>query len=328
MKSLHVMQRIVLAAVLSLMAAGSAIAGAIGQADKPVIRILVGFPPGVGTDNLARIYAEALSDALHVTTVVENKPGAGGQIAAQALKAASADSNTLMFAVDHQLVMLPLITKNPGFDVKKDMAPVARMVNFYTCLAVPASSSIKTLDGYVEAVRKAPAQGNFGIPATGSQPQFLGFVLGKRYSIAMNPIPYKGAAPAIVDLIGSQIPAAIVPCDALVEHRKAGKVRVLAVAADKRYSQMPEVPTLGEYGFKIPAPNYLAVYAAISMKPELMRQITEATRKMFESTAVVDKITSTKMEPAYASPEELRKITEKSTEYWGEQVRLSNFQAN
>ena len=303
-------------------------AGAAFAQDKPVVRLLVGFPPGSGTDNLARLYAEALATEINVTTVVENKPGAGGQLAAQALKQAGPESNSIMFTVDHQVVMVPLVTKTPGFDVKKDMLPVARIVNFYTCLAVPAASTVQNLEGFVDAVKKdAASAGNVGIPAPGSQPHFLTYVLAQHYKIDLKAIPYRGAAPAIVDLIGAQIPAAIVPCDGLVEHRKAGKVRVLAVASDKRFKPMADVPTFGEFGFKMPADSFLGVYAATSLKPELLKQIIEATRKMFDSPKVVEKFAATLMEPAYAGPEELRNIVERNTEFWGEQVRKSNFQA-
>lgn len=297
------------------------------QGDKPVIRVLVGFPPGAGTDTLARIYADALAHTLNVTTVVENKPGAGGQIAAQALKHSPPDSNSIMFTVDHQVVMVPLIVKNPGFDVKKDMVPVGRVVNFYTCLAVPGDSPAKDLQGYVAAVKQTPALGNYGIPAPGSQAQFVGYVLGQHYKISMNPVPYRGAAPAIVDIVGGQVPAAIVPCDALVEYRKAGKVRVLAMASDKRYSAMPDVPTFSELGVNMPSDTFLGVYAAASLRPELLRQVTDATRKMFDDPKVVAKFASTLMEPAYAGPEELRAIVDKGSAFWGEQVRKSNFQA-
>jgi tripartite-type tricarboxylate transporter receptor subunit TctC len=259
--------------------------------------------------------------------VVENKPGAGGQIAAQALKAATPESNTIMFAVDHQVVMVPLIIKNPGFDVKKDMIPVARIVNFYTCLAVPANSPAQNFEGYLDMVRKSPEQGNFGIPAPGSQAQFVGYVVGQHFKVSMNPIPYKGAAPAINDLLGAQIPAAIVPCDALVEQRKAGKVRVLAMAADRRYSHMQDVPTFGELGVKMPADAFLAVYASTTLKPELLRRITDATRQMFDSPKTVEKFASTNMEPAYAGPDELRAVVDRASQFWAEQVKKSNFQA-
>jgi tripartite-type tricarboxylate transporter receptor subunit TctC len=306
---------------------GLALTGAVLAQDKPVVKILVGFPPGVGTDNLARMYGEALAEAIGAAVVVDNKPGAGGQIAAQALKAATPQSNSLMFTVDHQVVMLPLITKNPGFDVKKDMVPVGRIVNFFTCLAVPGNSPVKDFKSYFEAVRKTPELGNIAIPAPGSQPHFLTYVLGQKYSISLNAVPYRGWAPAIVDLVGGNVPAAIGPCDAIVEYKKAGKIRVLAVASDKRYKAMPDVPTFGEFGLKMPADSFLGVYAAANMKPELLRQITEATRKMFDSPRLVEKFASTQMEPAYTGPDELRTLVERNTEFWGEQVRKSNFQA-
>jgi tripartite-type tricarboxylate transporter receptor subunit TctC len=264
---------------------------------------------------------------MNVTTVVDNKPGAGGQIAAQALKQATPDSNTIMFAVDHQVIMVPLIVKNPGFDVKKDMVPVARIVNFYTCLAVPANSPAHDFKGYLDLVRKTPQAGNFGIPAPGSQAQFVGYVVGQHFKVAMNPVPYRGAAPAITDLIGAQIAAAIVPCDGLVEYRKAGKVRVLAMAADKRYSAMPDVPTFGELGVKMPADAFLGVYASATLKPELLKQITEATRRMFDNPKLVERFASTNMEPSYAGPEELRRFVDTASAFWAEQVRKSNFQA-
>jgi len=308
-------------------AAALALAGGATAQDKPVIKVLVGFPAGAGTDTLARIYAEALAEKLGVTTVVDNKPGAGGLIAAQALKNAPRESNSIMFVVDHQVVMLPLILKNPGFDVKKDMVPVGRVVNFYTCLAVPASSPAQSFQGYLDAVRKSPELGNYGVPAAGSQAQFVGFVVGQHYKVAMNPVAYRGAAPAIADLVGAQVPAAIVPCDALAEYRKAGKVRVLAMASDKRYPAMPDVPTFAELGVKMPADAFLGVYASATLKPELLKQITDATRSMFDSPKTVEKFAATNMEPAYAGPEELRRIVERGAAFWGEQVRKSNFQA-
>lgn len=311
-----------LATALGLTGSGLALAQ-----DKPQIKMLVGFPPGVGTDNLARMYGEALSAAIGANVVVDNRPGAGGQIAAQALRQATPDSNSLMFAVDHQVVMLPLITKAPGFDVKKDMLPVARIVNFYTCLAVPGNSRVNSLEEFIESARKTPQQASVGIPAPGSQPHFLTYVLSQKYKVELNAVPYKGWAPALVDLVGANVPAAIGPCDALVEYKKAGKVKVLAVATHQRLKNMADVPTFAELGFTMPADSFLGVYAAANMKPELLKQITEATRKMFDNPKTVERFASTQMEPAYAAPEDLRKIVEQNTEFWGEQVRKSNFQA-
>jgi tripartite-type tricarboxylate transporter receptor subunit TctC len=309
-------------------AIGLALIGGAAAQDKPVIRILVGFPPGAGTDALARIYGEALSQAVGATVVVENKPGAGGLLANQALKQATPESNSLLFVIDHQVVMVPLITKNPGFDVKKDMVPVGRITKVYSCLIVPAGSPATNLQNFAENVRKNPDAGSYGIPAPGAKDQFMGYVVGQHFKVPLRAIPYRGAAPAVLDVVGGQVPAAIVPCDNTVDqHRTTGKLRVLAMGADKRIDTMPDVPTFAEQGVRMPVDSFLGVYAAASMRPEMVRQITDATKKMFDNPKVIEKITAFKMEPAYAGPDEMRQIVDTNTAYWGEQVRLSNFQA-
>lgn len=303
------------------------VAGASAQ-DKPTVRILVGFPPGAGTDALARIYGEALGQAINANVVIENKPGAGGLLANQALKQATPESNSLLFLIDHQVVMVPLITKNPGFDVKKDMVPVGRITNVYSCLVVNASSPATNLQTYAEMVRKNPEAGNYGIAAPGAKDQFMGYVVGQHFKLKVNAVPYRGSAPAVIDLVGGQVPAVIVPCDNTVDqHVKTGKLRVLAMGADKRIPAMPDVPTFAEQGIKMPVDSFLGVYAATSMKPEMVRQITEATRKMFDNPKVMERINAFKMDPAYAGPDELRQIVDRNIAFWGEQVRLSNFQA-
>lgn len=304
-------------------------AAAVAHADagKPMIKVLVGYPAGAGADAVARIYADALGQSMDATVVVENKPGAGGQIAAIALKNASAEAPTIMLTMDHQVVMIPLITKTPGFDVTKDLVPVARVMSYNTCLAVSSTLPEQTLQAYAEAVKGRRELGNYGIPAPGSQAQFVGYVVGKHYGAPMTPIPYRGAAPAIIDLIGGQVPSVVVPCDALAEHRKAGKVRILAIAADKRSPALPDVPTFGELGVSMPTDNFIAIYAPASMKAPMLRQITDASRQMFASPKVVERLNATGMTAAYGQPDEVRRMVQKAGAFWGEQVRLTNFQA-
>jgi tripartite-type tricarboxylate transporter receptor subunit TctC len=223
--------------------------------------------------------------------------------------------------------MIPLITNTPGFDVKKDFVPVGRLVSYNTCLAISSASAVQTLQAYVDAVKAKPEMGNYGIPAPGSQAQFVGYVVGKHYAAPMNPVPYRGAAPALIDLLGGQVPSVVVPCDALLQHRKAGKVRVLGIAAEQRSPAMPDVPTFKEMGIKMPSDNFVAVYAPATMKPEMLRQITDATHKMFDSQKVVDKLNATGMSASYSSPQELSNIVDVSVKFWAEQVKQTNFQA-
>jgi tripartite-type tricarboxylate transporter receptor subunit TctC len=160
-----------MALVLAAMPLGVAAQG------KPTLRVLVGFPAGSGADAAARIYADLLANALNANAIVENRSGAGGLLAVHALKQATPESNTFMLTIDHQVVMLPLITNNPRFDVRRDLVPVARILKFNTCLAVSASSPVQNLAQYIEWVRAKPANGKFGVPAAGSQAQFVGFSL-------------------------------------------------------------------------------------------------------------------------------------------------------
>jgi tripartite-type tricarboxylate transporter receptor subunit TctC len=321
---MKILRHLVKACLAFTLAATTVIAGA---QSKPTVRVLVGFPPGSGADAAARIYAEQLGALINATTVVENRAGAGGLLAVHALKQANAESNTLMLTLDHQVVMLPLITKNPNFDVRKDLVPVARILAFNTCLAVPAASPIQNLAQYVEAVKAKPENGNYGIPAPGSQAQFVGFVIGKHYGVPMTPVPYRGAAPAIVDLIGNQVPSIVVPCDGLLEYSKAGKVRILAAAADQRLPVMPDVPTFAELGVKIPTDNFVAIYASPAMKPDLLKQVISATKQVLEEPKSVERLNGTGMVASYASPEQLQRIWANASAFWAEQVRVSNFQA-
>lgn len=313
------------AAVFAAVLLGSAPLAAGAQSER-TIRILVGFPPGAGTDALARIYAEGLKDILGTNIIVDNRPGAGGQIANQALKNAPHDGTVLMFAVDHQIVMLPHIMKDPGFDVERDFAPVARVATYNLCVAVHPAVDVRDIAGLGALVRRDSSKGNYGIPAPGSNAQFMGLVLGRHLGVKLNPIPYKGAAPALIDLVGGQLPIAIVPCDAMAEFHRAGKLRILINAAERRTAMLPEVPTLAEAGIKAPSDYFLAVYAPAGAAADALERIREATRKLLATPAMTERIAKTGLTPAFAGAEELRRIGRESGAFWGEQIRQSGYQ--
>jgi tripartite-type tricarboxylate transporter receptor subunit TctC len=324
---MHV-QRLLGVAVIAwatIVMAGALPTVALAQ-DKPTIRVVVGYPAGAGADALGRIYADSLTQLLPIHAVVENRPGAGGLIANQGMRSATPESNTVMLTMDHQAVMIPLITKNLGYDPKRDLQPVARIMAFSVCLAVPAASSANDLQSFINNAKADPKQASFGVPAPGSQAHFAGFVVGQHFKVQLNAVPYRGAAPAVADVIGNQVPSIIVPCDALANLRKDGKVKILAIAADKRSPALPDVPTFDELGVKMPTDNFVAIYASGSFKPDLMKQLVDATQRMFQTPAMVAKFNATGMTAAYAPPEELRAIVDKGQQFWAEQVKASGFQ--
>ena len=156
---------------------------ASAQSDKP-IRLLVGFPPGGGSDAIARLLAEKLKDTLGMPVVVENRPGAGGQIAAQTLKAAPADGHTLFLSHDHTISILPQVIKNPGFDPVHDFVPVGGFATFVNAFAVSGGNPAKSFNEYVAWVKaQGQGKGAVGIPAPASTPEFLVKLVGQKYQL-------------------------------------------------------------------------------------------------------------------------------------------------
>src|SRR4051794_36278881 len=187
-----------------VLAGSAALAGWPAFAQARTLRLLVGFPPGGGTDAVARLLAEHLKDELGANVVVDNRPGAGGQIAAQVLKAAAPDGNTLFLSHDHTISILPLVTKGAGFDPAQDFAPVAGFATFVNAFAVSAGAPVKSFGDYVKWVQDGGdksggnatrGRGVVGVPAPASTPEFLVKLVGEKYKLDLAPVPYRGSGP-------------------------------------------------------------------------------------------------------------------------------------
>lgn len=217
------------------------------QDNKP-IRLLVGFPAGGGTDAIARLLAEALQASLGTTVIVENKAGAGGQIAAQALKVAAPDGTSFFVSHDHTISILPLVLKNPGFDPARDFVPVAGFATFANALALSGGTPATSLPEYVAWVKKQGGQGSVGVPAPASVPEFLVRLLGEHNGLNLLSVPYRGSAPMMADMLGNQIAAGIGSVPDLIANHQQKKLRIVAVMGQQRQGLLPEVPTFAELG--------------------------------------------------------------------------------
>lgn len=230
--------------------AALAVGLASAQQAKP-IRLLVGFPPGGGTDAIARTLSEKLKDELGQPVVVENRPGAGGQIAAQALKASAPDGTTLFLTHDHTISILPQVVKNPGYEPARDFVAVGGFATFVNAFAVSGGTPAKSFTEYVQWVKTAGgSKGAVGIPAPASTPEFLVKLVGQKYQLDLVSAPYRGSAPMMADMLGNQISAGVASVQDFMENHKAGKVRVVGVLGTKRQASMPDVPTFDEMGLK------------------------------------------------------------------------------
>ena len=293
------------------------------------IRLLVGFPPGGGTDAIARLLADKLKDRLGAPVVVENRPGAGGQIAARALKAAPADGTTLFLTHDHTISILPQVVKNPGFAPDEDFVPVAGIASFVNGFALAGGTPARSFTGYVEWLRKQHGgKGAVGIPAPASTPEFLVQLLARRYQLDLVAAPYRGGAPLLADMMGNQIAAGIGSVQDFMENHKAGKVRVVGVLGTKRQASMPDVPTFDEMGLKgfedLP---YYGIYAPTGTPQKFITDFSNALATVVAQPDVREHLTAMGLTVGHMSPQQLAAREKAYTEAWARIIKTSGFVA-
>lgn len=228
----------------------AAFAGALRLPDlhaQEVTRLLVGFPAGGAIDSTARIYADA--DKELGVMIVDNRPGAAGNIAAAALAQSRPDGRTVMFApVNVYSISQSLYRKLP-FDTQQDFAPVGIVARFPWTLAVHPSVPVQNLQEFVAWLKANPGKADCGMAATGSEGHLMAYAFSRAIGVPINFVAYKGGAPMAQDLMAGHIPFAFDPVVNLAQPHKAGKVRVLAVTSTERSALMPEVPTFQDLGY-------------------------------------------------------------------------------
>ena len=311
------------AALLACLATGAA------MAQTAAVKVLVGFPPGGGTDAIARILADKLKDQLGVPVVVENRAGAGGLIAAQALKTAAPDGNTFFLSHDHTISILPLVMKNPGFEPARDFVAVAGFATFVNALAVSGGTPAKSVNEYVAWVRNQGAgKGTVGIPAPASVPEFLVKVIGQKYALDLQGAPYRGSAPMMADMLGNQIGAGVASVPDFIENHKAGKVRIVAVLGATRQAVLPDVPTfteLGLAGFEdVP---YYGFFAPAGTPKAAIDKFSDALAKVLAQPEVRDPLTAMGLAVGFMPSAQLASREQAYAQTWAKIIKASGFQA-
>jgi tripartite-type tricarboxylate transporter receptor subunit TctC len=324
MMSFRFLHRVLAVVLGGLMCLASAVA--LAQTGKQV-RILVGFPAGGGTDGIARTLAERLKDELGVPVIVENRAGAGGQIAAQALKAAPADGSTYFISHDHTISILPLVVKNPGFDPARDFTPVAGFATFVNALAVAPGAPVKTFNDYVGWIRSQGGKSAVGVPAPASVPEFLVKVIAEKYKLDLVAVPYRGSAPMMTDLLASQIPAGVASVPEFIENHKAGKLRVIAVLGGSRQAVLPEVPTFAELGLAgfedVP---YYAFFAPAGTPRAELDRFSAALAKVIAIPEIRDKLTAWGLAVGFMPQQQIAARERAYAETWARIIKASGFQ--
>lgn len=315
-------------AMLAGAALGAAGASAHARDYTGPIKILVGFNPGGATDVVARQLGDKLKDVLGQPVIVDNKPGAGGMIATQQLKAAPPDGATIMLTIDHTHLIVPMTFKSPGYDPAADFTPLAGVANYYNALVVANSLNVKTMADYGAWLKANPAQANYGVGAAGSVAQFSGQLLGQSLGVKMVAVPYRGGAPLVQDLLAGQIPAGIVSLTDAIEHHRAGKARILAVSGPSRAKVAPEVPTFTELGLKGLDKNpWLAFFGPKGLPPEFVDRFTKAVAAVLRQPDTNEKLAKLGNEVLYATPEQLqREWVVSAARHWAPVVKESGWE--
>ena len=299
----------------------------IAQSRVETLRIIVGFPPGGTTDAFALRVADKLRGTYANNVIVDNKAGAGGQIAAQALKAAPADGSVLFLSHDHTISILPQVVKNPGFNSAQDFTPVAGFATFVNGLAVSGGTPARTFNDYVAWV-KAKGKDTVGVPAPASVPEFLVKVIGDKYKLDLQAAPYRGSAPMMADMLGNQIAAGVASVPDFIENHKAGKLRMVAVIGAKRQAILPDVPTFAELGMSgfedLP---YYGIWAPHGTPKAVIDRYADAVSKVIAMPEVKERLTTLGLTVGYMNPQQLDAREKAYTATWARIIKASGFQA-
>ena len=315
-------RRHVLAAALATAAAPVAFAQAWPA--KP-IRFVVPFPPGGGTDTTSRLIAEKFTTVLGWTVVVDNKPGAGGNIGLDAVAKAAPDGYTIGMGQASNLAINPSLYAKMPFDSLKDFTPIASVAEQPVVLVVRQDSPHKTLADFINAAKARPGTIGVAQAGNGTVGHLAGELLERRAGVQLLQVPYKGAGPAMNELLGGQVPAYIGNSVSVMGQLSAGKIRALAVTSAQRLGSMPTVPTVAEQGYPgFAATTWLGLVGPAGLPAEIVNRMNAETVKLLARPDVKDKLAFEGSEATPGTPQQFAAHIRAEHAKWGALIREAN----
>ncbi|MBV8270804.1 MAG: tripartite tricarboxylate transporter substrate binding protein [Cupriavidus sp.] len=315
-------------ALVSLLLGLSMAAAHAAWPDKPVT-VIVPFPAGGSTDNIARILSARFQSQIGGSFVVDNRPGAAGMIGAAAARRAPADGYTLFVSSLGPFVIGPNLVKSPGYDPLKDFDYISVAVQAPNVLAVPANSPYKTLQDVIAFEKSHPNKMTFASAGTGTSDHLTAELFWQQTSTTGLHIPYKGGAPALNDLLGNQVDATFMNINTAVPHIKAGKLRALAITSSKRSPILPDVPTMEELGYKgVTVYSWQAIAAPKGLPADIKSKLHTAVVAAMNDPATKQKLLELGFEVVANTPEQFTAFQAAEFQRWKKVIQTGNITAD
>lgn len=294
-------------------------------------KIVVGFPAGSTPDVLARRVAERLAPLYAKSVIVENRTGAGGQLAVAALKGAPADGRTILLTPMSMLGIYPHTYKSLPYNVQTDLQPVSMGVTFDAALAVGPGvpPEVKTVPQFIAWAKANPNRANFGSPATGSTLHFLGTELSRSAKVEITHVGYRGTQAAMPELLGGQLPAMISPVGEFLRYAAEGKLRILGTSGAQRTEFTPDVPTFVEQGYKdVTLTEWYGFYLPAKTPAPVVQALNAALREVLVQPQLKETLVTFGMTAAPSSPAELDSALKQASQRWAPIIKAIGFSAD
>jgi tripartite-type tricarboxylate transporter receptor subunit TctC len=302
---------------------------ATAQTAKP-LRILLGFAAGGGTDALGRALAEALRPSYPAGVIVENRVGASGRLAVQAVKAAEPDGNTVLFTPDFALTVYPHTFARLGYDPVADFAPVAVAAKsgYALCAGPAVPGAVNNLADWLAWIKANPSANSYGSSGAGTTLHLAGAMIEHASGVRLNHVPYKGGALSLQDVMGGQIPVSINAVGEALPLQRAGKLRVLATFGALRNPFLAAVPTVAESGYKeVVSEAWLAFLLPARTPADLVGRLAQAVNQATASSELKERFAKFGMETQTGGPAQLAALIESDMRRWAPVVKTVGFKA-
>jgi len=313
-------------ALLSLAAAALIAAGPATAQPYPSRPVTLVVPQAAGGTNdiVGRLVGQKLGEVMNASVVVDNRPGAGGNIGTQLVAKGPKDGYTLLMTISSSQAINPALYKNPGFDPVKDFKPVGLIGAVPNVLLVNPSFPAKDFNEFLKLARQKGANYQYASAGNGTLNHLLGEMLNSMAGISMQHVPYKGVAPALNDVLGGQLPIVFASLPSALSHIKAGKLRALAVSGDRRSPVLPDVPTIAE---AVPGYNgtlWIGLFAPAGVPADVLATLQDATRKALAAKDLRDKLDQQGVEiAAPTTPDQFSKLLQDDLAKWARIVKAS-----